>query len=154
MSRKSIVVITALMIALLLTGCGEDPELARFKVNFENFCINLSTLDTAINNIDVKSDKASDQLISYIDQMDQQFQALASLDFPEKFKYLEELSDEASDYMSKAAEAYTKAYANDTFDESMNDYAYKNYKRAYKRIQLILIYLHGEEPQDEDLISD
>ncbi len=154
MNKKSIVVITALMIGLLLSGCGEDPELAKFKVNFENFCINLSTLDTAINNIDVKSDNASKQLISYMNQIDQQFQALASLDFPEEFKYLEELSEEASEYMSEAADSYAKAYADDTFDQAMNDYAYKNYKRAYKRIQLILIYLHGEEPQDEDLISD
>ena len=154
MNRKIIAILTTLFIGLLLTACGEDPELAKFKVNFENFCINLSTLDTAINNIDAKSEDASDLLIIYMDQMDQQFQALAALEFPEEFKYLEELSDEASKYMSEAADSYAKAYANDTFDQAMSDYAYKNYKRAYKRIQLILIYLHGDEPREEDLISD
>ena len=143
-----------LLMIFLLTACGEDPELAKFKVNIENFCNNLSTLDTAINNIDAKSEKASDQLIIYMDQMDQQFKALAALEFPEEFKYLEELSDEASKYMSEAADSYAKAYANNSFDQAMSDYAYKNYKRAYKRIQLILIYMHGEEPQEEDLISD
>ncbi len=154
MNKKGIAVATALIIGLLLTGCGEDPELAKFKVNFENFCINLSTLDTAINNIDAKAENASDQLIIYIDQMAEQFKALEALDFPEEFEYLEELSVEASAYMSEAASSYAKAYANDTFDQAMSDYAFKNYKRAYKRIQLILIYLHGEEPQDEDLISE
>lgn len=154
MNKKGIAVATALIIGLLLTGCGEDPELAKFKVNFENFCINLSTLDTAINNIDAKAENASDQLIIYIDQMAEQFKALEALDFPEEFEYLEELSVEASEYMSEAASSYAKAYANDTFDQAMSDYAFKNYKRAYKRIQLILIYLHGEEPQDEDLISE
>ena len=154
MNKKGIAVLTALLIGLLLTGCGEDPELAKFKVNFENFCINLSTLDTAINNIDAKSETASEQLITYMAQMDEQFKALAALEFPEEFKYLEELSEEASEYMSVAADSYAKAYTGDTFDQAMSDYAYKNYKRAYKRIQLILIYLHGDEPQDEDLISD
>ena len=154
MRKQFLVALSVLVITLFMTGCGEDPELARFKVNFENFCINLSSLDTAINQIDAQSENASKQLISYINQMDEQFKALAALDFPAEFDYLQELAKEASKYMSEAADSYTKAYANNTFDESMNDYAYKNYKRAYKRIQLILIYLHGEEPQEEDLISE
>lgn len=154
MKKKGMAVVAACIMALLLTGCGEDPELTQFKVNFENFCINLSTLDTSINNIDAESENATDELLGYIDQMDEQFEALAALDFPEEFQYLEELSEEASEYMSEAAASYRKAYADDTFDQSMSDYAYKNYKRAYKRIQIILIYLHGDEPQDEDLISE
>ena len=33
----------------------------------------------------------------------------------------------------------------------MADYAGENYARAYKRIQIILAFLHGEQPEDEDL---
>ena len=89
-----------------------------------------------------------------MNQMDDQFKALATLEFPEDFKYLEELADEASKYMTEAASSYEEAYADDTFDQAMSDYAFKNYKRAYKRIQIMLIYLHGDEPREEDLLSE
>ena len=111
-------------------------------------------MDDSINNIDASSDTATKDLLKYIDLLDEQFKALANLDFPEEFDYLEELADQASEYMSEASSSYQKAYADGSYDASMSEYAYKNYKRAYKRIQIILIYLHGEEPQDEDLISE
>ncbi|MBQ8231604.1 MAG: hypothetical protein IJZ34_06745 [Lachnospiraceae bacterium] len=154
MKTKGTAAAIVLIVSLILCGCGEDPELTRFKTNFENFCINVSTLDNSINNIDATSDTATGDLLKYIGLLDEQFKALANLDFPEEFEYLEELSDQASEYMSEASSAYQKAYADDTYDASMSEYAYKNYKRAYKRIQIILIYLHGDEPQDEDLISE
>ncbi len=154
MKKYILTFIITLFSVVFLTGCGEDPELTKFKTNFENFCINLSTLDNSINKINAESDNASDKLIGYINQMDDQFKALASLEFPEDFKYLEELADEASDYMTEAAVSYEKAYADNTFDQKMCDYAFKNYKRAYKRIQIMLIYLHGDEPSEEDLITE
>lgn len=154
MNKKIKILITTVAIILLMTACGEDKELSSFKVNIENFCKNLSTLDTAINKIDAKADNATTQLVNYMKQMDDQFKALASLDFPEEFEYLESLSDEASKYMTEAAESYNKAYADNTFDQKMSDYALKKYKQAYKRIQLILIYLHGDEPREEDLITE
>ena len=154
MKTKGMAAALVLMLSLILCGCGEDPELTRFKTNFENFCINVSTLDDSINNIDASSDTATEELLRYIGLLDEQFKALANLDFPDEFDYLEELADQASEYMSEASSSYQKAYAEDTYDASMSEYAYKNYKRAYKRIQIILIYLHGEEPQDEDLISE
>lgn len=153
MKRKMAAVIAALYLCLTLTGCGEDPELAAFKTDFENFCINVSALDTSINRIDAQSDTASEELLGYIDQLNQQFQILAGFDFPEEFDYLEELSDQAGEYMAEAASSYHEAYADGSFDQYMSDYAYANYKRAYKRVQIILIYLHGEEPQDEDLMD-
>lgn len=154
LNKKGNITAVALILSLILTGCGKDPELTRFKTNFENFCINISTLDTSINNINAESDTAITELLGYIDELENQFTLLANLDFPEEFDYLEELADQAGDYMKEAASSYHEAYANDTYDASVSEYAYKNYKRAYKRIQIILIYLHGEEPQDEDLISD
>lgn len=154
MNKKGMAAAAVLALGLLLTGCGEDPELTRFKNEFENFCINVSALDTSINNIDAESDTATDELLGYIDQLEDEFETLAEMDFPEEFDYLEELADQAGEYMSEAADSYHEAYANDSYEANLSDYAYKNYKRAYKRIQIILIYLHGEEPQDEDLISE
>ena len=147
MKKRDIIIITFLLMTMILGGCGSNPELARFKTNFENFCTNVVTLDTSINNIDPESDNAITKLLKYINQMDEQFTAMAGLEFPEEFAYLEELADEA-------AEAYEKAYSGETYDEAMNEYATKNYKRAYKRLQIILIYLHGEEPTEADLVSE
>ncbi len=153
MKRKIAAAIAVLYLCLTVTGCGEDPELALFKASFENFCINVSTLDTCINQIDAQSDTASEELLGYIDQLNEQFQLLASLDFPEEFDYLEELSDQAGEYMATATSSYHEAYADGSFDRYKSDYAYANYKRAYKRVQIIIIYLHGETPQDEDLMD-
>lgn len=154
MKKKCMIIASILVVAALLTGCGEDPELTKFKKNFEDFCDNVSTLDSSINSIDPESDDAVKNLLKYIDQLENEFDKLADMDFPKDFDYLEELADQAYDYMEEAASSYHEAYADGTFQENVSDYALKNYKRAYKRIQIILIYLHGDEPTAEDLITD
>ena len=143
-----------LLICTILSGCGKDEELENFSRDFENFCINISTLDTSINNIDANNEKAKEELLYYIDQLDAQFRSLAALDFPEKFDDLEALAKQASEYMSEAASAYHTAYSGDTYAENYNDYAYEYYKRVYRRVQVIITYLHGEEPQDADLTEE
>ena len=131
--KKVAVTAVALAISMILCGCGEDPELTKFKKDFEDFCINLSALDTSINNIDAQSETATDELLKYIDQLEDEFADLAEMDFPEEFDYLEEVADQASEYMTEAANSYHTAYEGDSFQENYSDYAYKNYKRAYKR---------------------
>ncbi len=154
MKRKIYSVISTFFLCLLLSGCGRDPELDQFKEDFEIFCINISTLDTSINNIDPAADDAKSKLLGYIDQLDSEFQNLAQMDFPEEFDYLESLADDASAYMSEAASAYHTAYSGEVYAENYNDYAYENYKRAYKRIQILITYLHGDELQDADLTDE
>ena len=55
------------------------------------------------------------------------------------------------EYMTEAVSSYHNAYSNGSYNEYMADYAGENYARAYKRIQIILAFLHGEQPEDEDL---
>lgn len=140
------------LFSALLTGCGENKELAQFKEEFEAFCVEVSTLDTSINRIDASDENAEKELLGYIDRLETEFEDLAQLDFPEEFKYLENLSDEASEYMKEAAKAYHTAYEGETFAANYNDYAFENYKRAYRRIQIILAYLHGEDPKEAGLM--
>ena len=109
-------------------------------------------MDTAINKIDASDENAEKELLGYIDQLETEFEDLAQLNFPEEFKYLENLSDEASEYMKEAAKAYHTAYEGETFAANYNDYAFENYKRAYRRIQIILAYLHGEDPKEAGLM--
>lgn len=141
-----------LLITYFFTACGSDPELENFKTDIDNFCTSISEIDTSINNLDAEAEDATTKLLGYLDELDTEFQNFAELDFPEEFDYLESLADEAGDYMTEAVTHYHKAYSNDSYDENTAEYARQNYARAYKRIQIIITFLHGEEPEDVDLI--
>lgn len=136
---------------VLLTACGEDPELAQFKSSVDAFCTKISEIDSSINNIDAQSENAVSELLGYLDDLDLAFQAFARLDFPDEFDYLEDLAVDSSEYMTEAVKSYHEAYGTGTFNERMAEYAKQNYSRSYKRIQIIISFLHGEEPKDADL---
>lgn len=141
----------ALLAAFTLTACGRDPELAQFKNNIEDFCTKVSEIDAEINSIDASSENAVSELLSCLDCLDDTFQKFAALDFPDEFSYLKETADQAGEYMSEAVASYHEAYQNHSYDEATAAYAKENYARAYKRIQIILSFLHGEEPSDAEL---
>lgn len=151
MKNKIQLLIAELLVPVFLTACGEDPELTQFRNSIDSFCTEISQIDTAINGIDASSDGAVTELLSCLDDLDEAFQEFAELDFPEEFDYLEEIADQAGDYMSTAVSSYHDAYSNDSYDENTAAYAGQNYSRAYKRIQIIITFLHGETPEDVDL---
>lgn len=143
--------IAGLLVPVFLTACGEDPELTQFRNSIESFCTEISQIDTAINSIDASSESAVLELLSCLDDLDEAFQEFAELDFPEEFDYLEEIADQAGDYMSTAVSNYHDAYSDDSYNEYTAAYASENYSRAYKRVQIIITFLHGETPADVDL---
>lgn len=143
--------IPGMLIMILLTGCGKDPELLKFKTEIDDFCTSISELDTSINNIDVQSDNYTTELLGYLDELNTEFQQFAQVDFPKEFDYLENLADEAGDYMNEAVENYHQAYGSGSYSKATADYALQNYSRAYKRIQIIITFLHGDQPEDVDL---
>ncbi len=143
-----------ILAAMLLTACGEDPDLARFRKNMDDFCTKISEIDSSINNIDAQSENAVSELLGYLDELDATFKDFAALDFPEEFDYLEGLADESSQYMTEAVSSYHEAYSNGSYNEYTAEYARQNYSRAYKRVQIIITFLHGEEPSDADLTAE
>ena len=151
MKKQVRMLFAAVLSSVMLTACGEDPELAQFRHSIDEFCTRVSEIDTSINNIDAQSDNATTELLSYLDELDLVFQSFARLDFPEEFDYLEDLADESSEYMTKAVSSYHDAYGGDTYDPYSAEYAKQNYSRAYKRVQIIITFLHGEKPDDADL---
>ena len=151
MKSKVKTAFTALLAALAMTACGEDPVLAQFRKNMDDFCTKISEIDNSINSIDAQSEDAPEELLTYLDDLDIVFQSFARLDFPEEFDYLETLADESSEYMTEAVKSYHEAYSNGSYNEYIADYAGQNYSRAYKRVQIIITFLHGEEPDDADL---
>lgn len=154
MKNKVRILITAVLATVMLTACGEDPELVKFRKNIDDFCNKIAVIDSAMNNIDAESDGAVAEFLGYLDDLDLVFQSFANLDFPEEFDYLEATADEASQYMTTAAESYHEAYSNGSYNEYTAEYAYGNYSRAYKRIQIIISFLHGETPDDVDIIME
>lgn len=150
MKNKVRSLITGLLAAVLFTACGEDPELTQFRNSIESFCTEISQIDTAINSIDASSEDAVAELLSCLDELETAFQGFAELDFPKEFDYLEEIADQAGDYMATAVSSYHEAYG-ESYDEATAAYAGENYSRAYKRIQIIITFLHGETPADVDL---
>ena len=153
MKKKVLTLTAGILTALLLTACGKDPGLTQFKEEIDAFCTEISDIDTAINNVDAQSDNATEELLGYLDELDASFQDFAALDFPSEFDYLESLADEASEYMTKAVESYHDAYSNGGYNQVTADYAKENYARAYKRIQIIITFLHGEQPEDVNLTT-
>ena len=151
MNKKIHTVLLVFLAAVILTACGEDTELTRFKKSIDDFCTRISEIDNSINSIDAQSDNAKSELLANLDDLDLVFQNFAKLDFPEEFDYLENLAKESSEYMTEAVKSYHEAYSNDSYNEYIAEYARQNYSRAYKRVQIIISFLHGEEPTDPDL---
>lgn len=154
MKNKVRMLIAAVFATALLTACGEDPELVQFRKNIDDFCEKISEIDSGMNNINAEADGAVTEFLDYLDELDLLFQSFAKLDFPEEFDYLEPTADEASQYMTTAAESYHEAYSNGSYNEYTAEYAFGNYSRAYKRIQIIISFLHGETPDDVNIITD
>ena len=149
--RKSLLAAIMLSTLFFTTGCGEDPELTKFRNSFEEFCTDVAEIDSSINNIDANAETAPTELLALLDQLEVEFQELAALDVPEEFEYLTDLADEASENMSLAVENYHTAFESEIHDTYAADIASQYYERAYKRIQYMITFLHGEIPEDENV---
>jgi vacuolar-type H+-ATPase subunit I/STV1 len=159
LKNKFCLAAVCMMTAAVLTACGgkDNDEISQFKEQIDSFCLNISDLGTQIDSVDAESENAVDEVLGYIDEMDAEFKGLAEIDFPEQFDYLESIADEASEYMSVAAESFRDAYTNESYDEEMfkaeYEYARENEARAYKRVQIIITLLHGESPESVGLVT-
>lgn len=155
MKRTGMILLTA----LLLTGCGaEQDENTAFFKEVNAFCDKIVEIDESINDISNDTQdaegltRAKEDLLSCLDQLNTAFQGFAAMDFPEEFDYLEDMSDEARDYMTEAVESYHSLYdTEDGYNVNMEEYADENYARAYKRIKIIVALLRGETPDEEGL---
>lgn len=153
LKNKLRLLITALLATAMLTACGQSNQLTQFHKDMDDFCTKVSEIDQSINNIDASSENAVTELLGYLDELDTAFQTFAKLDFPDEFNYLESTAAEASQYMTEAVQSYHDAYSNGSYNEYTADYAQGNYSRAYKRLQIILSFLHGETPDGIDMSS-
>ena len=146
-----------LLLSIMLTGCNKDNvdyEMTKFHGEINDFCDNLKEIDSSINQINnITADEqglktATTALMGNLYLLKDEFAEFSNLDFPTEYDYLENLADEAYDYMTEAVNAYHKTYQ-ENYTSSMEEYAQENYKRAYKRVQIIIDVLNGKEPDTD-----
>ena len=133
---------------LMLGGCGNKEALDTYKANMNQFFENIKAFDASINAIDPESATAVSELLTLLDSMDRSFAQMASLEVPDGFPGVEQLADEASEYMSEAVSYYHQAFEGEAYDPSLADVAKQNYDRANLRIQYIVSILHGDIPEE------
>lgn len=151
MKRQLTLFAAGILTISMLTACGQDPAITEFKNEIDSFCTTISEYDTSINSIDAQSENATNVLLGYLDDLDTHFKGFSELDFPKEYDYLENIADESSTYMTEAVKSYHDLYNAEKYDTNLAEYAKENYSRAFKRVQIIITFLHGEEPEDVDL---
>ncbi len=133
--------------AITLNGCGRDTELENYKANMNQFFENIRVFHESINAIDPNSETAVSELLRLLDSMNTSFAQMASLEVPDGFPGVEQLADEASEYMNTAVSYYHQAYDGE-YNANLEDAARQNYERANVRFQYIVSILHGNIPEE------
>lgn len=137
--------------ALLLTGCEENQELNIFHDEMDEFYHSLSVSVNALENIDISSETAVDEILVQLDTMTALFDDLAAIEVPELFDNVEEPADEAAEYMTQANALYHEAYADGGYDDAVAEAAMESYSRAMQRVNYIAILLQRRYPEDENV---
>ncbi len=146
-AKYKILLLLTFITAFFLTGCGKDAELENYKANMNQFFENIRVIDSSINALDPNSETAVSDLLSLLDSMNTSFEQMASLNVPDGFPGVDELADEASEYMSEAVSYYHQAYEGE-YNAAFEDAARQNYEYANIRFQYIVSILHGDIPEE------
>ena len=153
MFKRGKIVAALIFCMAFLTGCGESEELTLFQESIHNFYTEVSGIENTIEAIDENSEDAVTTLLSNLEQMSLQFQQLAQLEVPAEFISIEEIADDAADYMIEAVRLYEEAYEEDYISDPLIQAAYENYVSAMKRVNYIAVILQGEIPEGATVIE-
>jgi len=144
-----------LLMAVILCGCREDAEMSAFYDHMDSFYESLSQTTSSLEAINPSSETAVDEVLIKLDELEQLFVDLSEINVPEKFEEqfgnVEELADQALEYMQEAKDVYEEAYSAKKPDESMAEAAEEYYSRAMKRVNYIAQFLQGQVPEGADI---
>lgn len=153
MFKRCILVSSMILSMLFFTGCGEREELTVFQEEINSFYEEVSVIESNMQNIDESSEDAVSTLLVYLEQMAVQFQQLSELQIPAEFISIEDLADDAFEYMSEAVRLYGEAYEEDYVSDPLIQAASENYASAMKRINYIALLLQGEIPEGATVVE-
>ena len=149
--NKFVILCVSLLCGLWLTGCGEDEALTAYQEDMNTFFEHIAEINDGMNAIDTSAEDATEQLLSYLDQLQAEIAWMAELETPDRFSAVDSLADEADENMQQAVALYHNAYESEVFDEVTAQAARQYYDRANLRIQYIIMILHGEIPEGEGI---
>ena len=149
--NKLLVLCVILLCGLWMTGCGEDETLTAYQEDMNTFFERIAQINDGMNSIDASADDAAQQLLSYLDQLQEEVAWMAELETPDQFSAVDSLADEADENMQQAVALYHEAYGSEEYDEPIAEAAGEYYDRANLRIQYIIMILHGEIPEGEGI---
>lgn len=150
-ANKSIILCIVLLCGLLLTACGQDEELTAYQEDMNTFFEHIAAYNDGMNSINASDEDATSQLLSYLDQLQEEFTWMAELTVPDRFSAVDSLADEADENMKQAVALYHSVYEAEEFDEGIAQAASEYYNRANIRIQYIIMILHGEIPEGDGI---
>ena len=139
-----------LFFIFLLTACGKDETLTAYQEDMNTFFVKAAQYNENMNAIDRNSDTAMTELLGYLDALAEDIEWMAGLEVPEQFSAVESLADEADENMKEAMTLFHAAYDGD-YDEASAQAALEYYDRVNIRIQYIIVILHGEIPEGENV---
>lgn len=150
-TKKTVILCVCIACVLWVTACGEDETLNAYQEDMNTFFEHIADCNDGMNAIDPSAEDATQQLLSYLDRLQEEVAWMAELETPDQFSAADGLADEADENMKQAVELYHKAYESETYDEATAEAAREYYDRANLRIQYIIMILHGEIPEGEGI---
>lgn len=150
-SNILLILCICLLCGLWLVGCGEDEQLTAYQEDMNTFFEHIADFNEGMNAIDASAEDATQQLLSYLDQLQAEITWMSELETPDQFSAVDSLADEADENMRQAVALYHSAYEAEVFDEATAQAAREYYDRANLRIQYIIMILHGEIPEGEGI---
>lgn len=138
--------------ASILTGCNSDEnELDSYRSAVESFYDDVIEINDNINAIDAENEKAPQQLLDELDDLNTIFQDFADLDVPREYAAVEDLADEAASFMNEAVALYHSSFNEGTFNDFSAGMAYEKYCRAIVRINYIGDILQGKTLEGDNI---
>ena len=145
-----------LLLCILLTGCTKSDntdKLATYRELMSIHAGRIGELRIQLSEIDIHSESSTIECLDILNEMDEVFQDIASLDIPKEFIAVESLAVESSQYMTESVVAYEALFSTIPYDEYSAQLAEESYNRAMKRQYYIGEILQGKVPSGDDITT-
>lgn len=131
------------MVCSVGCGGGKSAAVEAYEGKLLEFKTSVEGIGEKIDAINAQSDDAVNELLFYVDAINNDFQALLDLTVPEGYESITRLNEKAANYMSSAAEYFHSAYGGDAFDENAYATANTYYAKAFEMVNYTGQVLQG-----------
>lgn len=146
--RISFTILIALFSCISLCGCTKNKKESSkaYLQEINQFIDRITVLGDSLDAIDATSLDYSEQFLTKIDSLLQEFASLSEIEVPD-YPHYHDLAVAASFYMEQASQYYHKAYENG-YDEKLLPYADAFYDEALQNLRYIGYYFNGYNVED------